>query len=442
MLEILRKIQIADRLVYQNNPSSIIIVDSRNKVISIEQMDRIHRALGMKMFGYHYFISLDGEVFMGRPERAFSCDVEVVLQHIQTNTDSTVNQSPFGLDGSEVESAANVISTGRIFICLEGNTEVQDMTTRQRIALVALCKDIKSRNRNIRSVYSLSEIIPKLNNLGPYVDMNSVRSEINDTVMPAYISTPAGQVSYTFGRRKLFYNPDKPLQGNDVKLLQLYLISLGFPMSDTNGVFTSLTEHTVKNFQRASGLRVTGTMEDADYDAILKGVARLAVKTDYSTYHRILYYRKDNPMKGPDVGRIQNHLVAMKLLPEVTNKFDEATDIAVRTFQRKAGVEPDGTIGPITWKQVLSGEEIKFTRNLRYDAANPMRGSEIKYLQEKIRDLQRRYSLAQISLTGEYDEITYNNIRKIQSLSNLPITGVVDERLFNYLLNLTTAPLN
>ena len=71
-----------------------------------------------------------------------------------------------------------------------------------------------------------------------------------------------------------------------------------------------------------------------------------------------------------------------------------------------------------------------------------MRGSEIKYLQEKIRDLQRRYSLAQISLTGEYDEITYNNIRKIQSLSNLPITGVVDERLFNYLLNLTTAPLN
>ena len=147
-------------------------------------------------------------------------------------------------------------------------------------------------------------------------------------------------------------------------------------------------------------------------------------------------------MKGPDVGRIQNHLVAMKLLPEVTNKFDEATDIAVRTFQRKAGVEPDGIIGPITWKQVLSGEEIKFTRNLRYDAANPMRGSEIKYLQEKIRDLQRRYSLAQISLTGEYDEITYNNIRKIQSLSNLPITGVVDERLFNYLLNLTTAPLN
>jgi len=48
-----------------------------------------------------------------------------------------------------------------------------------------------SRNRGMRSIYSLSEIIPDSQNLGVFVDINSIRAEITSTVVPTYVNTPS-----------------------------------------------------------------------------------------------------------------------------------------------------------------------------------------------------------------------------------------------------------
>lgn len=95
MVEIDRSLALGKDLIFLNNPSMIVLVDSRNRKSDLPTLDKAHRALGMKMFGYHYYVDKNGVIYAGRPERTFSCDVEVLMQHVVFNKDSTTNDSPF-----------------------------------------------------------------------------------------------------------------------------------------------------------------------------------------------------------------------------------------------------------------------------------------------------------------------------------------------------------
>ena len=39
-----------------------------NQSISLEQLDKMHKARGWKCCGYHYYITRDGQLHFGRPE--------------------------------------------------------------------------------------------------------------------------------------------------------------------------------------------------------------------------------------------------------------------------------------------------------------------------------------------------------------------------------------
>lgn len=52
---------------------------------------------------------------------------------------------------------------------------------------------------------------------------------------------------------------------------------------------------------------------------------------------------------GNDVGMLQRHLVSAGFPFDVTNRYDEATKVAVAAFQRKAGLVDDGIAGPKTY---------------------------------------------------------------------------------------------
>lgn len=435
MVEIDRSLALGKDLIFLNNPSMIVLVDSRNKKSDLPTLDKAHRALGMKMFGYHYYVDRNGVIYAGRPERTFSCDVEVLMQHVVFNKDSTTNDSPFPVSSLEFDSASNIISAGRIFVCVEGNTEVADLTDVQRSSVIALCKDIRSRNRNIRNVYSLTEFVPELRNLGVYVDMNKLRSEIMSTVVPAYISTPSGVISYTFGKRELYYNSDSPVAGNDVKLLQYYLISLGIPVTNPTGEYDLFTYEAVRDFQKKFGLPRTGRMEKEEYDKLNELLYLTFSKNkDFSTYHRLLYYRPNNPQKGQDVDRLQDKLKGLRLA-EKTGKFDSQTDIGVREYQRKNDLYVDGLVGPITWRVLMGSVEVDYYRPLRLENPN-MRGGDIKILQERIRDFRKRFGIVKVTTNGIFDETTKKNVMKIQSVSNFPINGIVDDLFFNYIMEL------
>jgi len=59
-------------------------------------------------------------------------------------------------------------------------------------------------------------------------------------------------------------------------------------------------------------------------------------------------------MTGEDVRELQKHL--LKLVPSLTvdGSFGPGTDLAVKQLQAKAGLNPDGIVGPATWPIVLS----------------------------------------------------------------------------------------
>ena len=394
-------------------------------------MDRIHRALGMKMFGYHYMIYRDGTIHAGRPERAFSCDIEVVTQAMHTNR-NLENESPFDFspEDLEVESATNVISSGRIFICLEGHTEASDITLMQRNSLIELSRDIKERNRNVRGIYSLSEIIP-VDNLGIFVDMNTIRSEINSSLVPVYVDTPVGGVSYTYGGRELVYNPENPLSGNDVRLVQLYLRALNIPLRSTNAIYDLFTFRAIKEFQKIARLEITGNMDEENFRVLQEKVRELSVVRDFSQYHRLLYYKEYNMMSGRDVSNLQSNLARLRYL-EQTDEFDKQTMEGVKRFQYDAGLEQDGVVGPITWRMIMDTIGVEFERTIVYNPDDLVRGNDVRFIQRKIALMARRFGIVTYSSNGVYDEITFNNVRKIQSQINFPIDGIINEKMFDY----------
>ena len=83
----------------------------------------------------------------------------------------------------------------------------------------------------------------------------------------------------------------KGAQGDDVKLLQTFLISWGFDPGTPDGVFGKNTEAAVKAFQRAQGLTVDGICGPATWTALAQPVVTYTVRVEgatWSQYKRIL----------------------------------------------------------------------------------------------------------------------------------------------------------
>lgn len=83
-----------------NKPKIIIFHHTAIKKISAEEIDKLHRNKGWEGIGYHYFITKDGTIYVGRPEKAEGAHT------IGKNKES-------------------------IGICVEGNLEEEEMTLNQ-----------------------------------------------------------------------------------------------------------------------------------------------------------------------------------------------------------------------------------------------------------------------------------------------------------------------
>lgn len=439
-MEIQNTLTISTNLIYRNNPSAIVLLDSGSSVMTIETMDKLHKSLGLWMYGYHYFIDKSGDVFSGRPERALSCNADVLMETQKTNMIS-LNISPFS-NGNDVtfesNTPSNVISAGKIFICIEGLTSQSPIPPVQLDSINNLCKDIYSRYRNLNTIYSFNELVPSIKNPGVYMDMNSIRSEVQSTSIPTYTPNPGGTISYSFGKRILYYDPEIPIYGNDVSLLQKYLGLVGYQCESSTGTYDLITYTKVTEFQKFFKLPIDGIFDTDDFYLINELIKALYKKVDESVYHRNLEYSKTIPVSGPDVLRLQKQLNDLELPCVMSSIFDISTMEAVKLFQRNQNLTVDGRVGPITWKLIMSSIIIVFERVLYYtgDNNNLLKGTDVDYVQKKIKDHMRMFGLSNISMSGSYDQLTSNNISIIQSRNMLAINGKVDKDTFDFLKNI------
>lgn len=430
-------LEISEDLIYTNNPVNIMVMDSRNHAITMKDLDQVHRSVGLKMFAYHYYVTLTGVVYGGRPERALNPDLTKLTKALYTKMIS-LDQSPFeGIDDIEMKDRTSSISSNKILVCLEGNTSYKDIPKAQRNSLVALCKDIMSRNRNIKNVYSMREYLPMYENLGDLVDFSSIRSEATTSIPPLFVTTPAGTVTYSFGKRVLRYIEDNPMSGNDIKLLELYLKKLGIDVIQPNGKYDVFTVDAVRRFQKRYNLEITGSFKKNDFDVLIREIEKVKFKnvTNYK-YYRLLFYREDRELHGSDIETLSNRL--MKIFPklELNNYYSKETKEAVERFQEFAKLSVDGIVGPITWEKIFSYEFTDLTDIIFYDPSDKEFKLVVKMIQNKIKDNLNKFGITEYSMNGIYDEITYKNIKKIKSLVGFNISGNIDRETYEFFVDL------
>ncbi|HEX6352576.1 peptidoglycan-binding domain-containing protein [Actinophytocola sp.] len=130
-----------------------------------------------------------------------------------------------------------------------------------------------------------------------------------------------------------FHTQNSGNRGVDVLAIQHLLIH-GGQSAPTTGVFDAATTAAVRAFQTAKGLGVDGIVGPQTWAALSPTLR--AGDT------------------GDAVRALQVELNAKRRLSlTATGEFDAATTTAVRNFQTHAGIDSDGVVGPITWKNLV-----------------------------------------------------------------------------------------
>jgi N-acetylmuramoyl-L-alanine amidase len=97
---------------------------------------------------------------------------------------------------------------------------------------------------------------------------------------------------------------------------------------------------------------------------------------------------------GPAVAEVQAVLRALDLLAADApggegsrGVFDQATELAVRHFQQVRGLSVDGRVGEETYRALNEARWSLGDRLLRYDPERPLRGDDVRRLQELLLEL-------------------------------------------------------
>ena len=135
------------------------------------------------------------------------------------------------------------------------------------------------------------------------------------------------------------------MRGADVRTLQQLLTRAGFKVRAT-AIFDTTTRRRVLRFQRAAGLRVTGTVAPADARTLRRFLGSAALGPGGFDYdHRALGSRVlRTGMSGADVRKLQDLLWRGGFATRVNGKFDKVTTQAVAEFEVAAVRPQDGFI--------------------------------------------------------------------------------------------------
>ncbi len=149
--------------------------------------------------------------------------------------------------------------------------------------------------------------------------------------------------------------------------LQRYLRQLayhteGIGQVPVDGIFDSATQNALSDYQRVSGLPVTGKADRITWERLyadyLASLALYAPPTPVSLFLETPPGGYLGPGAiGIDVAVLQYMLGELTLLyvltpPTITGEYDVATQNAVKEMQQYLGLEPNGLVDILTWNAI------------------------------------------------------------------------------------------
>lgn len=154
-------------------------------------------------------------------------------------------------------------------------------------------------------------------------------------------------------------------RGEDVAALQSRLNELKYNAGTADGIFGSLTENAVRNFQRDRGLAVDGIAGSQTINALFAGVSVPPANDPGIQNPPSTGGGSSNPItstlrrgsKGSQVTALQNKLNALGYnCGPADGIFGQATYNAVVNFQKTNNLTADGIVGPATAAKLFSVE--------------------------------------------------------------------------------------
>ncbi len=247
---------------------------------------------------------------------------------------------------------------------------------------------------------------------------------------------------------------------NEVKIIQTQLnrISENYPAIPKirleNGLFGTDTEDAVRAFQRIFSLPETAIVDKATWYRIKRyynGVKQLAelISEGISIDEATLPFPADGlspGMSGEEVRTLQYYLdiiayfnPALQFIA-INGIYDEATEQAVRNFQRFYGLPETGVVDEATWNTIFNiyretaatlpegyeGERAKIYPG--YVLSEGMRNDDVRDLQTYLSYIGSIYpEIPEIPVTGYYGSQTRDAVYTFQRLFGLPISGLTGQ---------------
>ena len=283
--------------------------------------------------------------------------------------------------------------------------------------------------------------------LGPYEILTRFYGDDIDIVTDAPVRN--GQPSY----------PGRPLRlgdsGNDVQQIQIRLnrISTNYPsipkIHPTDGNFGVNTEEAVRAFQRLFRLTEDGIVGNATWYRItylFNAVKRLSELDSEGIRIDELPRAFEQLLSLGDTGdnvRVMQYYLAViaayyDTIPEiaVNGIFDEATEAAIRAFQRQFGLTEDGLVGRQTWQAMEDAYESIRTSTDLIDGGIILfpgrvlqagfQGEDVATIQEYLAYIATVYpAIPAPAVTGVYGLETVQAVEAFQQEFGLEVNGIV-----------------
>ena len=219
--------------------------------------------------------------------------------------------------------------------------------------------------------------------------------------------------------------------GTKVRDLQQDLTTLGYYWADITGSFGSKTEAAVKNFQEKNGLTADGVAGTKTLNAIASAVSR-AGGSSSSNYDSSTTLRLNS--QSAAVSQLQTDLKQLGYYyADITGKFGEKTEAAVKEFQKDKGITADGVAGYTTLQAIskaidaAGGSATSSTTGLKVGST----GSKVTALQQDLTALGYYYG----DISGHYGSLTQAAVKKFQKAKGINQDGIAGTSTLNAIAN-------